>query len=181
MRVIAGTARGLRLAPVPDGTRPLSDRAREGLFSSLGPAVPGASVLDLYAGTGAVGIEALSRGAERATFVERSREAIATIRTNLEKARMTPIATVATTDVGAFLKRQTGPIASLVFLDPPYETPLQQIEQTLALLDEKCLSPGWTVALTRPKRSSNLVIPVHWATARRLQYGDSLVLVYREV
>jgi 16S rRNA G966 N2-methylase RsmD len=68
-----------------------------------------------------------------------------------------------------------------VFLDPPYETPVQQIERALALLGEKALSPAWTVALTRPKRASNLVIPVHFSLARRLAYGDSLVLVYREV
>ena len=66
MRVIAGTAKGTRLAPVPPGVRPVSDRVREGVFSSLGDRVPGASVLDLFAGTGAMGIEALSRGAGRA-------------------------------------------------------------------------------------------------------------------
>ena len=69
MRVVAGAARGRRLAPVPEGTRPVSDRAREGLFSSLGDGVVGAGVLDLFAGTGALGIEALSRGAAGATFV----------------------------------------------------------------------------------------------------------------
>ena len=80
MRVIAGAAKGLKLAPVPDGTRPLSDRAREGLFSSLGPTVVGACVFDLYAGTGAVGIEALSRGAEHAVFVDHGQAATRTWR-----------------------------------------------------------------------------------------------------
>ena len=78
MRVVAGAARGRRLAPVPEGTRPVSDRAREGLFSSLGDAVVGAGVLDLFAGTGALGIEALSRGAAGATFVDRAPGAIRT-------------------------------------------------------------------------------------------------------
>jgi 16S rRNA (guanine966-N2)-methyltransferase len=181
VRVIAGSAKGVRLAPVPRGTRPLSDRAREGLFSSLGPAVVDAEVLDLYAGTGAVGIEALSRGAAHATFVDRQPHAVATIRTNLDKARIADRGTVVASDAAGFLSRRTAPKATLAFLDPPYDAPVQQIEHILALLDEKGFSPGWMVALTRPKRSSTIVIPVHWAIARRLAYGDSLVLVYREV
>jgi len=180
VRVIAGEAKGTRLAPVPDGTRPLSDRAREGLFSSLGSQVVGARVLDLYAGTGAVGIEALSRGAEHAEFVDHGPAAIRTIHANLDKAHMAARAAVRKADVRAFLGKW-GQQASLVFLDPPYDTPVQQVERALALLGEKGLSPGWTVALTRPGRSSNLVIPVHFSLARRLAYGDSLVLVYREV
>ena len=71
MRVVAGSAKGVRLAPVPRGVRPVSDAAREGVFSSLAEHVPGAQVLDLYAGTGAMGVEALSRGADRAVLVER--------------------------------------------------------------------------------------------------------------
>jgi len=181
VRVIAGTAKGVRLAPVPEGTRPLADRAREGLFSSLGHAVVDAEVLDLFAGTGAVGIEALSRGAAHATFVDRLSGAISTIRANLDKAHVAERAEVRRAEVAAFLSGQTTPNVTVAFLDPPYDTPVQQVEHVLALLDEKALSPGWTVALTRPKRSSTIVIPVHWAIARRLAYGDSLVLVYREV
>jgi len=180
VRVIAGEAKGLKLAPVPDGTRPLSDRAREGLFSSLGPTVHDAKVFDLYAGTGAVGIEALSRGAEHAVFVDHGQAATRTIHANLEKARLTGRATVRRREVVSFLDR-TDERATLACLDPPYDTPVEQIERVLALLGEKGLSPGWTVALTRPKRASNLVIPVHFSLARRLAYGDSLVLVYREV
>jgi len=180
VRIIAGEAKGLKLAPVPDGTRPLSDRAREGLFSSLAHEVPGARVFDLYAGTGAVGIEALSRGAEHAVFVDHGHAATRTIHANLEKARLTQRATVRRREVAAFLGR-TDERATLAFLDPPYDTPAEQIERVLALLGEKGLSPGWTLALTRPKTASNLVIPVHFALARRLAYGDSLVLVYREV
>ena len=80
VRVVAGTAKGVRLAPVPRGVRPVSDMAREGVFSSLGELVRGARVLDLYAGTGAMAIEALSRGAEHAVLVERDRAALRTIR-----------------------------------------------------------------------------------------------------
>ncbi len=179
MRVIAGSAKGTRLAPVPEGTRPVSDRAREGLFSSLAAAVVDAVVLDLYAGTGAVGIEALSRGAAHATFVDRGAPAVRTIRANLEKTRLAGRATVRRGEVGRFLLEPSR-TAQLAFLDPPYATPVEQIERELALLGEKWLSPGWTVALTRSRKSSNLVIPVQFAIARQLEYGDSLVVLYRE-
>jgi 16S rRNA (guanine966-N2)-methyltransferase len=180
VRVIAGEAKGLRLAPVPDGTRPMSDRAREGLFSSLGPAIVGATVWDLYAGTGATGIEALSRGAAHAVFVDHASQAIRTIHANLDKARLQAKASVRRQEVDTFLGR-TDTTTDVVFIDPPYDAPTKQIEHVLALLDGNHLSPGWTVTLTRPKRSSNIVIPVHFSLARRLAYGDSLVLVYREV
>ena len=180
MRVIAGSAKGTRLAPVPEGTRPLSDRAREGLFSSIAPEVPGATVLDLYAGTGAVGIEALSRGAAHATFVDRSPGAVDTIRANLDRTHLADRADVRRHEVGPYLGRSPQS-ADLVFLDPPYDTPAEQIEQALALAAEHALRPAGTLVLTRPRRSSTLVIPVHFELARRLSYGDSLVLVYREV
>jgi 16S rRNA (guanine(966)-N(2))-methyltransferase RsmD len=88
VRVVAGSAKGVRLGPVPRGVRPVSDAAREGVFSSLAELVPGALVLDLYAGTGAMAIEALSRGAEHAVLVERNRAAVRTIRDNLERAKV---------------------------------------------------------------------------------------------
>src|SRR4051812_3076213 len=86
VRIIAGTARGLRLGPVPQGVRPTSDRVRESIFNSLGQFFNGGEVLDLYAGTGALGIEAMSRGCERATFVEKNVKAVRTVRENLERA-----------------------------------------------------------------------------------------------
>ena len=110
MRIVTGSAKGARLAPVPDGVRPLSDRAREGLFSSLGPdVVAEAIVLDLFAGTGAVGIEALSRGATRATFVERSAQAGVTIHRNLDITRLAADAVVQTMDAASFLARAERP------------------------------------------------------------------------
>ena len=107
MRIIAGTAKGVRLAPVPRGVRPVSDMAREGLFSSIASDVPGAAVLDLYAGTGALGIEALSRGAERAAFVDRSRPALATIRRNLDRTALAERGAVIASAVTAFVTGMT--------------------------------------------------------------------------
>jgi 16S rRNA (guanine966-N2)-methyltransferase len=180
MRIIAGSAKGVRLAPVPSGTRPISDRAREGVFSSLGARVPGAAVLDLYAGTGAAGMEALSRGADRATFVDRSRQAIRAIRDNLQRTRLEPGATVVEHDVARFLS--TSPEAfDLIFLDPPYDTPPEAVAADLARLAGGWLAEGATVVLTRPRKGYSPVIPVSWRVARRLEYGDTLVVLYREV
>lgn len=183
MRVIAGSARGTRLAPVPPGVRPVSDRAREGVFASLGAAVPGSTCLDLYAGTGAMGIEALSRGADRCTFVERSRSAAAAIRDNLERTHLADRADVRTSDVGRFLRAQPDVHGGfdLVLLDPPYDTPATEIAQRLSDLAAGWLAPeGWTVVLTRGHRGDPPALPVHWAVRRTLRYGDSLLTLYRE-
>jgi 16S rRNA (guanine(966)-N(2))-methyltransferase RsmD len=183
MRIVTGSAKGARLAPVPDGVRPLSDRAREGLFSSLGPdVVAEAIVLDLFAGTGAVGIEALSRGATRATFVERSAQAGATIHRNLDITGLAADAVVQTLDVARFLERAERPGApfDLVFCDPPYDMGGSEVQPLLeALTSGWVADQGGTIVLTRGERSSMPVIPVHWAVARELRYGDSLVLVIR--
>ncbi len=178
MRVIAGTAKGTRLASVPPGVRPVSDRAREGLFSSLGRAVGGAFVLDLYAGTGALGIEALSRGAAGAVFVERAPAAVAAIRENLRRTRLEGRARVVRADAARFLGRPPERRFDLVLVDPPYELAPGLLADVLARLDRH-LAPGATVALTRPKRSSTHVVPLHWLARGRLGYGDSLVFLYR--
>jgi 16S rRNA (guanine(966)-N(2))-methyltransferase RsmD len=122
MRVIAGIARGQPLvAPRDRGTRPITDRVKETLFAILGESVPDARVLDLYAGSGAIGIEALSRGAASATFVEQSRTALAALNANLERTRLAALADVRPLDVGRFLAAAGTESWDLVFLDPPYE------------------------------------------------------------
>ena len=138
MRVIAGVARGQPLvAPRDRGTRPITDRVKETLFAILGDRVPDARVLDLYAGSGAIGIEALSRGAAAATFVERGRPALESLRTNLARTRLADRATVVADDVERFLAHSSGEAWDLVFLDPPYEAsaivaPLRAVEPQLA-------------------------------------------------
>jgi len=123
MRVIAGTARGMPLA-VPRGraTRPVTDRVKETLFAILGDRVPDAVAVDLYAGSGAIGIEALSRGAASVDFVERDRQALATLRANLERTRLAGRSHVHGLDVERFLAGAEGFLWNLAFLDPPYET-----------------------------------------------------------
>jgi 16S rRNA (guanine966-N2)-methyltransferase len=183
MRIIAGSARGARLGPVPPGVRPVSDRAREGLFSSLGDRVLEAEVLDLYAGTGALGIEALSRGADGATFVESDRRAATAIRANLASVGLGAQAAVRLRPVLSFLRAELrAPAgAAIAFLDPPYATPVEEVEEALRALDQGWQGVGsWTVVLTRPSRNDRIVIPVNWQATRRLVYGDSLVILYQE-
>jgi 16S rRNA (guanine966-N2)-methyltransferase len=183
VRVIAGTAKGTRLTAVPPGARPVSDRAREGLFSSLGSRVRGALVLDLFAGTGALGIEALSRGAEHAVFVDRSGRATAAVKENLARTRLSDRGSVLQGEAETFLAqpdRPEGPF-DLVFLDPPYDLAATRIERILSAIGAGWLAEGWTVVLTRGNRSSTPVIPVDWAVARRLRYGDSLLISFQEV
>jgi 16S rRNA (guanine966-N2)-methyltransferase len=182
MRIVAGSAKGVRLASVPEGVRPISDRAREGLFSSLGAEVPGARVLDLFAGTGATGIEALSRGADHALFVDRSHGALAAVYDNLERAHVAERATVVASSALSFVARGPGEGAPfrLVFIDPPYECELPELEELLEGLRERWLDPSdWTVVLTRGRKSSTPVIPLHWTAARELRYGDSHLHLYR--
>lgn len=184
MRVIAGSAKGTRLGPVPAGTRPLSDRAREGLFASLAADVIDARCLDLFAGTGAVGIEALSRGASHCTFVDRSRAAAAAVRSNLQKTRLEARAEVVTAEIAAFLarpRRGEEPY-DLVFLDPPYDLGGPSLEACLAALVVGWLLPGEsTIVMTRGHKSPLPAVPLHWAARRQLRYGDSLLFLYREV
>jgi pantetheine-phosphate adenylyltransferase len=147
VRVIAGTARGTRLAPVPRGVRPTSDRVRESVFNALGQFFEG-DVLDLYAGTGSLGIEALSRGCDRAAFVEKDRRALATIRENLRRTRLQDRAEVVAGDVGRVLDRMLtdGRQFNLIFADPPYRIAATEVGGVLSRLGA-LLAPGGRVVL----------------------------------
>jgi 16S rRNA (guanine966-N2)-methyltransferase len=137
MRIIAGRFGSRRLAgPAGEATRPTSDRLRETLFNVLSPRIEGAAFLDLYAGSGAVGIEALSRGAACAVFVERSPTALKALRRNLAQLRLTQGVRIQPGQVAAFLRRASGEAAAafdLIFLDPPYDSE-DEYAATLGLL-----------------------------------------------
>jgi pantetheine-phosphate adenylyltransferase/16S rRNA (guanine(966)-N(2))-methyltransferase RsmD len=147
VRVIAGTARGTRLAPVPRGVRPTSDRVRESVFNALGQFFEG-DVLDLYAGTGSLGIEALSRGCDRAAFVEKDRRALATIRENLQRTRLQDRAEVVAGDVGRVLDRMLtdGRQFNLIFADPPYRIAATEVGGVLSRIGA-LLAPGGRAVL----------------------------------
>ena len=147
MRVIAGSAGGTRLAPVPRGVRPTPYRVRESLFNALGQFFEGGSVLDLYAGTGALGIEALSRGSRLAVFVERDRRARAVILENLRRTGFVERAEVLGADVEAVLGRLAGrgDRFDLIFADPPYRI-AAEVGGILHRL-RSLLAPGGRVAI----------------------------------
>lgn len=144
LRIIAGELRGRRLAAVPGlGTRPTAERTRESIFSILGDTVRGAQVLDLFAGTGAYGIEALSRGAAAAVFVDIGRPALNVLNANLAACRLDARARVIRWDAGRNLNclRRLGALFQLVFLDPPYHAEL--VAPALRHLEgARCLAPG---------------------------------------
>ncbi len=139
MRIITGRARGTRLeAPAGTDTRPTAERTKEAVFSILGGATPGVRVLDLFAGSGQMGLEALSRGAERAVFCDSGREAAAVVKRNLEKTHLSDAGEVYSMDWSALLRRFSGREGfDLVFLDPPYDKGL--LPQVLRMLADKAL------------------------------------------
>jgi len=176
VRVIGGEWRGRRLR-VPGSARPTLDRAREAIFSALAGAIEGANVLDLYAGSGAFGIEALSRGAARAVFVDVDRVAIDTIRQNLEIVGATDRADVRLGAVDAYVRRTPGgPPFDLVFIDAPYATPAETLASVLGHLDDPAwLGPLATVVIERSARSEIPELPATWTVRWSRTYGDTLV------
>jgi 16S rRNA (guanine966-N2)-methyltransferase len=177
-RVIAGEAGGRRLA-VPDGraTRPTSDRAREGLFASVssiaGP-LTGARVLDLYAGSGAVGLEALSRGAEHVLLVEHDARAARVIRQNIEAIGLPGAAVVADRVERALARGPGDGRYDIVFADPPYAMAGADVSRMLsALADRRWLAPGALVIVERATRSGPVRWPAGFVPDRARRYGEA--------
>jgi 16S rRNA (guanine966-N2)-methyltransferase len=178
MRIVAGLAKGRRLASPAAATRPTSDRAREALFNSLTALVDvtGARVLDLYAGTGAVGLEALSRGAAEAVLVESDRAALDVLRRNVAAVGL-PGATVVARAVVGYLATPPAAPFRLVFADPPYELPDAQLGRVL----EALAAPGWlaadaVVVVERAARSGAPPWPAASITpVRDKRYGDGVL------
>ncbi len=184
-RVIAGTAHGVRLAAPGPGTRPLTDRVKQTLFGILEPELADAAVLDLFAGSGAGGIEALSRGAASAVFVEKDRRAALAIEENLRRARFGPPAArvvrggvetyLAGLDRGGSIQR-----FDLVLLDPPYEAATTLV-QVLGMLGEP----------SAPVRDGAIVVAKHFwrdappgrigllASIRERRFGETALTFYR--
>jgi len=174
MRVIAGTAKGhtLRVPNVP-GLRPTSDRARESLFNVLAPGIDGVRVLDVFAGSGALGIEALSRGAVEATFVERSRRASEVLADNVDKCGFSDSATIITADWRKGLRRLGGGETrfDLALFDPPYDW--DRAGLCLAALVVHSLLAAGGLAVIEQRASTELAMPEGWGFNRVLKVGDS--------
>jgi 16S rRNA (guanine966-N2)-methyltransferase len=180
MRVIAGRAKGRRLAMVPgEGTRPITDRAKEALFSILHPSIPRARWLDLFAGTGGVGIEALSRGAAAVTFVERAPKAVATLRDNLTTTGLTGGAHVVRGDVFRFLEQGPGaePYDVIYIAPPQYQglwlKALEMVDQRVALVAPE----GRVIVQIFPKEYTPTALTSLTLVDER-KYGSTLLLFY---
>jgi 16S rRNA (guanine966-N2)-methyltransferase len=182
MRVIAGMAKGRNLISPIGATRPTSDRAREALFSSLESefgSLNNLSLLDLYCGSGAVGVEALSRGAAIVTAIDNDEKATNIARQNFELLeKLTGVGTysVITISAGKFLDKASDIPYDIVFLDPPYELPNNEIEKNIsALLSNNYLKPSSVVAIERDSKSRPLAWPTGLTEVKIRKYGAATI------
>lgn len=177
-RIVAGRFGGRRLSTPRGGTtRPTSEKVRAAIGNILtaGGGLAGASVLDLYAGSGALGLELVSRGAAAATLVERDRAALTAIRTNVTALGVESLVTVVASDVAAFA-RLPGSAVDVVVADPPYDLAALAIEALLADLHTSGLvHPGTDVLIERAVRSGDIGWPPPFRTGRSRRYGDTAV------
>jgi len=182
MRVIAGSFRSRTLqAPAGLATRPTSDRLRETLFNVLAPRIQGAAFLDLYAGSGAVGIEALSRGAASVVFVERAAAAIRVLRTNLDRLGLREGYRIVAGSVGGYLRNtKGGPRFDAVFLDPPYAA-LSEYAATLELLGSPATALLGDGALVIAEHRRKAALEDRYGLVHRtrlLEQGDAALSFY---
>jgi len=189
-RVIAGSARGIRLDAAGPGTRPLGDRLKQALFAILEDELRDRRVLDLFAGTGAGGIEALSRGAPGAVFVEADDRAARTIRANLARCHLDgPSATVEASDVGSWLDRDAIRSAAdeafgLVLVDPPYERSdllLASLERLGATAAARFLDPDAIVVAKSFWRDAPPATCGLLASERTRRFGETVLTIYRRM
>ena len=179
MRVITGKARGVQLK-TPEGqlTRPTSDRVKEALFSIINFDIPGAAVLDLFGGTGQLGIEALSRGAKSAIIVDRREEACRLIRENLRRTRLEQEAKVVRSDYLDYLKRCREQF-DIILLDPPYaEVFLENALNCITEID--ILRSGGIMVTERPLGKDLPCVFEGYTRSRDYKYGNTLLTIYRK-
>lgn len=175
MRIVAGAAKGRKLAVPARGVRPTPDRVREALFSSLADRVVAASVLDLFAGSGALGLEAWSRGAANVTFVEHDPAVQKTLQQNIATVGCGS-SRVVKGSADRFLAQQPQDAYTLVFLDPPYALPTGDVEVLLARLQPH-LAAGATVVVEREKTATAPTFPPGYSQVVAKRYGN--VQLYR--
>ena len=179
MRIIAGDAGGRPLKAPPEGVRPTMDRVKGAIFSSLGDLVPGARVLDLFAGSGGMGIEAMSRGAASATFVDSNERCVRCIRENLKRAGAD--GSVQCMDAFRFLDLYAGgEMFDLIFADPPYAKNAGDPDHAAALAGSEklaaALSPGGVFVLERQSGGKEPASPLQAGRTKR--YGGSEILSF---
>jgi len=175
MRIVAGAAKGRRLSVPPTGVRPTPDRVREALFSSLATIVGDATMLDLFAGSGAVGLEALSRGAKSVTFVEHDAKTVAILRSNIAAVGDADTRVV-TTPAERFLQQPPATAYTLVFMDAPYDVPTRDIEAYLSWLTPH-LANDAMVIVERGSKQDPPTFPNGFSPPQMKRYGS--VMLYR--
>ena len=175
MRVITGSARGKKLfAPEGLGTRPTTDRVKESMFNIISYHLPAEKVLDLFAGSGALGIEALSRGCSHAVFVENNARAFAAAGQNLASAHLSERAVLMRTDAVSYLER-TSEVFDLVFLDPPYNTGL--LTKAVLLLNERKLITRGGIIAAESEAGGEEPPECGFELIRRAKYGKTTVFI----
>lgn len=176
MRIITGSARGKRLVTLEgDNVRPTSDRVKEALFNIIQFDIEGRKVLDLFAGSGQIGIETISRGAAQATFVDASRDSIAVVTKNLEISGLAEKARVVPMDFASFLS-QKNDFFDIAFLDPPYRTGL--LQRALPMTVE-VMNKGGTIICEHPYDEELPETAGNFIRGRSYRYGKIVLTLYR--
>ncbi|MBP1991386.1 16S rRNA (guanine(966)-N(2))-methyltransferase RsmD [Paenibacillus eucommiae] len=183
MRIISGSARGRALKAVPGmSTRPTTDKVKEAVFSMIGPYFEGGSVLDLFAGSGGLGIEALSRGMDKAVFIDIEKKSVDTVLLNLAAAGFKEQAEVYRNDALKALKllAKRGMQFDLVFLDPPYK--LKKIRELIETMEELALLRPEVILVTEHDASDVQEDSIgSLEQKRRAEYGDTAVTIYKRI
>ena len=183
MRVISGSAKGVKLTSVPGkSTRPITDRVKEALFNILGTSIFDTFFLDLFGGTGAVGIEALSRGAQHAVFIEINYRAYKTIQQNLKATKFEAFATVRKMDAFAYLREEPNQEFNFIYIAPPQYKQIWL--KAMEALDE---NPTWlhlgdtAIVQIHPKEVVEDLIYTNFEEFDRRSYGDTLLLFFKRI
>ena len=182
MRIITGKAKGIILkTPKGDSTRPTAERVKEAVFSMLQFDIEGRSVLDLFAGSGQMGLEALSRGAANATFVDKSKDAVNFIKNNIEKTKLNENATVLQSDYLDFIKRNAGKQYDIIIIDPPYA--LKMYNPALkALLEAKILKSSTLIVCesgTDEIFNGDIALQAKFQIAKQNKYGTVYITILK--
>lgn len=183
MRVISGSAKGIRLASVPGkSTRPITDQVKEALFNIIGPSIVDKTILDLFGGTGAVGIEALSRGADHAVFLDTNYKAFKIIQQNLKTTHLDEYATVYKKDAFTFLREEPDQQFDLIYIAPPQYQDLWH--KAMQELDQ---NPNWVglwdrvIVQIHPKEFDENYGYTNFGIYDRREYGDTLLIFYERI
>jgi 16S rRNA (guanine966-N2)-methyltransferase len=178
MRVITGDYRGRKLiAPKGDAVRPTSDRVKEALFSMLAERISGAKVIDVFAGTGSLGIEALSRGAKECLFFENSAAASVALTANIEQLNAGSKARIARSDFRSAMSRNAGYLADIVFIDPPYASGLYA-ETMQSLIAYDMIKQGGIAALESAEDGGEDAAYCGYIMQKKKRYGKTFVRLY---